>query len=654
MKKNNSLFILLCFLSFILLVLTYSNHFQNAFQFDDGHTIVNNVYIRDIGNIPLFFRDARAHGAQPQNQTYRPLTSATFAIDYWLGEGLHSTFYFHLSTFIWYVVQCILMYFLYLKIINAARLHEWNRYFALFAVSWYGLHTANAETINYIYQRADSLSTLMVVAGFVLYAYLPKWRTRYLYLIPVVFGMFIKEPTAMFAPMLFFYIMLVEKKYSLQDSFRSKNIFIGIRESLPAFIICIALSIFIKSMMSGTYIPGGTSRFHYLITQPFVILRYGIAFFLPFGLSADTDWKLITNIFDIRLIVGILFIFVMLYSAYIASKKQETRPIAFGILWFFLALLPTSSVIPLAEVTNDHRMFFPFVGLTLSVSWTLGLIVLKNKHLIRKSSLVSALIIVLAMGILGGHAYGTHQRNKVWHTGESLWYDVTKKSPGNGRGLMNYGLTQMAKGNYPEAEEYFEKALVLTPYYSTLHVNVAILKGAMNQPVEAEKYFKNALQYGPNDPESYFFYARWLKSRNRNAEAVVLLQRALQLAPAHVDAQILLDEILARNETAISPVKKAEETAVSNPTPENYLNLSLLYHKAGRFSDSITACQKALTIKPDYYLAYNNICAAYNELTMWDKAIEACEKGLGINSSFELLKNNLARAKRERAFQRSK
>ena len=95
---------------------------------------------------------------------------------------------------------------------------------------------------------------------------------------------------------------------------------------------------------------------------------------------------------------------------------------------------------------------------------------------------------------------------------------------------MNYGLSQMAKGNYPVAQEYFEKALVLTPYYSTLHVNLAILKGAMNQPVEAERYFKNALQYGPNEPESYFFYARWLKSQRRTAEAISLLQQALHLS----------------------------------------------------------------------------------------------------------------------------
>jgi tetratricopeptide (TPR) repeat protein len=89
-------------------------------------------------------------------------------------------------------------------------------------------------------------------------------------------------------------------------------------------------------------------------------------------------------------------------------------------------------------------------------------------------------------------------------------------------------------------------------------------------------------------------------------------------------------------------------------TPEYYLNLSLQHHNAGRFRDSITACQKALRIKPDYYLAYNNICVSYNEMKMWDKAIEACAKGLSINPDFQLMKNNLAHAKTQKALKHNK
>jgi hypothetical protein len=74
----------------------YANHFHNSFHFDDAHTIVNNAAIRELRNIPLFFRDATTFSSLPSNQSYRPLVSTLLAIDYSLGHGLRP-FWFHLA-----------------------------------------------------------------------------------------------------------------------------------------------------------------------------------------------------------------------------------------------------------------------------------------------------------------------------------------------------------------------------------------------------------------------------------------------------------------------------------------------------------------------------------------------------------------------------
>ena len=97
---------------------------------------------------------------------------------------------------------------------------------------------------------------------------------------------------------------------------------------------------------------------------------------------------------------------------------------------------------PLAEPMNDHRMFFPFVGLILAVVWAAGW---RSRRLRAERANrwrpASPWPLIVAM------AYGTWQRNIVWRTEESLWLDATIKSPDNGRGLMNYGVIQMNKGN---------------------------------------------------------------------------------------------------------------------------------------------------------------------------------------------------------------
>lgn len=172
------------------------------------------------------------------------------------------------------------------------------------------------------------------------------------------------------------YLLLFEQRLSAPDVFTSRawpSVRAALWKSLPAFFAGVALFIFMKTMNAPTLVPGGAGRLEYLRTQPFMWLHYGRLFFVPAGLSADSDWAPIPHWYDTRVIVGLLFISLLLRVLWISSKTPSSRPIAFGIAWFALALLPASSIFPLAEVTNDHRPFFAYIGLSLAVVWGLAL-----------------------------------------------------------------------------------------------------------------------------------------------------------------------------------------------------------------------------------------------------------------------------------------
>ncbi|MBP2680086.1 MAG: tetratricopeptide repeat protein [Deltaproteobacteria bacterium] len=448
--SDDSRFYRLGILLAIATTVTYSNHFPNNFHFDDFHTIVNNVYIKDIRNIPLFFQDGATFSSLPTNQSYRPVVTTTLAIDYWLGGGLRPTFFFHLSTFLLFLAQGACMYILFLGIFRTSCRHEWNRPAALSAVAWYLLHPAGAETINYIIARSDSLSTLFVILSFVLFVHSPASRRFHLYLVPLAAGCLAKPIAAVFAPLLLVYVLLFEENPSWADPFR---------KTLPTFAFCLILLAFIGYMEPPTWVPGGASRYNYVITQPYVILRYFTTFFLPFGLSADTDWKPLATIADVRFVAGSLFVAALLGIAFVAARKVRLRPISFGILWFLITLLPTS-LIPLAEVTNDHRVFLPYVGLVMAVSWTIALALARWKESAPPDWAFSRWAATGITILLAAYAYGTTQRNEVWRSEETLWRDVVRKSPENGRGLMNYGLALMGKGDYRGAEKYFIDAKI--------------------------------------------------------------------------------------------------------------------------------------------------------------------------------------------------
>ena len=662
-------------LAVILLLLTvaaYSNSFHNSFHFDDSHTICNNLFIRNVANIPLFFKDSTTFSAVPSNQSYRPVVSATLAIDSWLGKGLGDTFYFHLSMFTLFLVQGMLMVCFYRGVFDLADRRQANIFTALLAAGWYLLHPANAETINYIISRSDSFSALFIVLCFVIYSSSQFCRKWHVYLIPLALGMLTKPIAFIFPVLLLFYCYLFEEKASLTDLFGRQGLlqlWAALKKAAPSFIFTLVMLITIKKMEPTTWTPGGASQFQYVITQPYVILKYCFSFFLPIGLSADTDLSLLESVADFRFFIGGLFLVVLLTAAVLSSGQERLRPVSFGILWFLFTLMPTS-LIPLAEVMNDHRVFLPYIGLMLSVSWSAYLLF----DYCRGRRYCSAAVAVLIALLLTGSAYGTHERNKVWETEETLWKDVTEKSPKNGRGLMNYGLTLMAKADYAGAEKCFIRALELTPNYAALAINLGVLNEATGKPEQAEQFFKKAIILQPGYPEGYFYYARFLHKQNRFEEAKDNLNKTISMAAANMEARHLLMTVyqergeaqqaaeLARQTLAIVPddepalnllraggksPPKAENSAKA-ATPEYYLNMSLDQYRAGEFARSIESAHKALQLRPGYDLAYSNICAAYNELKQWDKAIEAGEQAVTSNPGNQLARNNLAWAKSEK------
>jgi len=680
MSKSNKNILIGSIVLLIALIAAYANHFNNGFHFDDSHTVVDNVHIRNIKNIPSFFTDPKMFSADPAHWGLRSVVTTTLAIDYWLGGSLNP-FYFQFSTFIWYIFLCVLMFFMYKNLLQQSVKHNWMAYIALGATAWFTLHTANAETVNYIIARSDIQSTFFIVASFLIYVAYPDKQKWYIYIIPAFIGVFAKETVLVLIILLFFYILLFENNLSIAEVLKLKNLkfaFKAILKLLPLIIVVAATQIYTLSRV--TSIPGiANPPVYYILTQTYVWLHYFISFFLPMNLSADSDWTVIQNIFDERIIIGIIFVIGLIIAIVKTSAKTESKPIAFGLIWFAAALLPTS-LAPFAEVTNDHRMLFAFVGLSLSVVTYIGLLAIKLEQQIKTDKKYRIVITSGILLVLGLNAYGIHQRNKVWRNEESLWYDVTIKSPLNGRGLMNYGLTQMGKGNYTAADTYFQKASQYLPYYNTLFINIAILKGATGKPDEAEANFIKAKNLSPNTFDSYVFYARWLKQVNRVNEARLMAEKALQLNPYSLMALNILmssynalgmwDKLvntsnqylaLAPGDTTAITFLEAGKTynpvvemgtAASNSntttlTAANYLDQSLTYYNQQNYEKCIEACKEALKLKPDYADAYSNMGAAYNQLKQWDKGIEACQKALKINPSHKLAQGNLAWAQNQ-------
>jgi tetratricopeptide (TPR) repeat protein len=637
-KKSHK--IILFFLAILITFLCYSNHFNNPFEFDDEHTISNNLNIRSLKNIPTFFKDATTTSSLPANQAYRPGLTTLNAIDFYLGgKEMPIPFHYHLSIFI----SFILLGLVFFKVCSALLKNYYSEeiifYTSLFATLFLWLHTANTATINYIITRADSFSTLMVLLAFYVYMQWQHLRKFYLYLIPLVVGFLVKEPTIMFVPLLFVYKLLFEQQENIKAlvSSQKNKLLIVLKECAIPFILIICLYAFSRYMTPKNWTSGSADTFGYLISQPYSILHYFLNYILPANLVIDTDWRIVPSITDDRVLIGVGFIIGLLILIYKTSFNH--KPVAFGLAWFLLALLPTSSVFPLAEVMNDHRPFFAYIGLFIVVAYILGY------WFTNKSGKFKNILKASCIALLIFHAIGTYTQNIIWQTSEGIWHEATVKAPLNPRAWMNYANTLMARADYKEAERVYAHALTISPTYSYLHINLGIVSNMLGKKNDAENYFKHAIELDSKTPECYYQYGKFLLMQNRIEEANLNTIKGLELSPKH-SALIEQSTIIQKRITNPQGYKneriaKGIEFCKANPTADNYLNLSLEYYNSGKYEDCIKTCEEALKLNPNYALAYNNICSSYNELKQWKKAEEAANKGLAIEPNNQLLKGNL-------------
>ncbi len=614
--------------------LAYSNHFQNGFHFDDFHTVTDNQYIRDLRNLPKFFIDVSTFSVLPANRTYRPVVSTALALDYHFGSG-YKPGWFQLSTFLCFLVQLVAIYFLFVAVVNSVRRETRNRFVALFATAWYGLHPANAETVNYIIQRGDVYSTLGAVAGLALYAYFPKWRKSGVYLLPVVFGVLSKPPALVFPVLLLLYILFFE------EGANQRRFAAAFRKTVPAFAICALLLWLLAAMTPKSYVPSLLSAYSYRITQPFVWMRYFGSFFLPLHLSADSDLEAFSSV-NSKALAGFAFVIALTILAWITARRSLLKPISYGLFWFIFALLPTSAY-PLSEVENDHRMFFPFVGLVLAVSWA-GALVIQAWFPRDCTPVLRRAVPLLCASLLAAYGFGVWRRNQVWHSDESLWRDVAFKSPHNGRGLMNYALTQMEKGNCPVALRYLDQASIYTPSYPTLEVNLGIANDCIGRPAIAEEHFHRAIALAPSDYQTHFFYGRSLYERGELREAAQELAAAVALNPNWEQSSALLRQVSATLNAAKSGTGSAnagQPLAPAAQSADYWINASLHQYQTQQYRECILSAREALKHKPSSFEAYNNIGAAYGALSLWDLAIANERQSLRINPNFVIAQNNL-------------
>ncbi|MBX3168527.1 MAG: tetratricopeptide repeat protein [Candidatus Eremiobacteraeota bacterium] len=569
-----------------LVSLTYLNHFQGEFQFDDLHAVVDNPAIRTLSNIPRFFTNSRLFSPYATNQAYRPLTSVTLTIDYWMGGGL-VPFYFHLSTFLAYLILLLSLAALLKQLCGDSR-RAW------LVTALFGVHPVCAQTVNYICQRSEVYVALGLVLATLFYARGRPWLS----MVPYFFACLAKQNGIVFPALIVMYELFLGKK--------------RFGRVLPFVAVAGLYLAIMFQATSENFAVGSSEPQRYILSQPYVLMTYLRNCFWAGSLVGDSDMVALHPL-EARAVIGYFGLLV-----YFVCMALARGTVGFGMSWFLVAQAPTL-LVPLDDVTNDHRMFVPYIGLAIVLC-----------HM--ASSKVSQYLLILTTPLL---VWATIGRNEVWRTQESFWREVTIKCPRSGRGWMNYGLSQYWLDRNEAALQAFRRAEPLLPSdYSPIFLNYGEALAALGRHKEAEAYFRHGVEVDPGATPLYV-YGSYLADQERIVDAYRVLKRAQEVGPTDTRSQERLKQFF----------HQLNSRAYASQTSTAYLKVALLCYLDQDYKSALKAIDYAIKLNPNDATAYSDAAACYLALGDWGQALQAAEKAVQLDPASLIAQENLKKAR---------
>jgi len=590
----------------LVCLVAYSNTFQVPFQFDDPRSITDVPFVRDLRLFPNVFTLNRSVGF------------FSFALNY----RLHGpdVFGYHIVNLAIHIINSLLVYALIVLTFRMPRLQgsfllKHAKPMALLSALLFASHPVQTQAVTYIAQRFASLATLFFLASVVTYANsrLPatakpsQYRALAWYgtsLLCAVLAMKTKE-IAFTLP-----VVIALYEFLFLEGPVKKRILLLLPLMLTMVIIpasLLGIDRPLGTMMSDvgevTKVHTTMARAEYLITQIRVIVTYLRLLVFPMNQNLDYDYPLFDSFFAPQVVLSFLLLTMVIGTGVYLLYRDRHAPgagrlTAFGIFWFFMTLSVESSIIPIADVIFEHRLYLPsvgfFIAITSALFWAAERLEARWPHAVRAVVVFLGAAVIVFIGLAVA-------RNIVWQSEVGLWEDVIRKSPLKARGYNGLGLAYFNKNQYGRAIESFAKAIALHPSYGVAFNNIGnacYREGLYDQALEAQT---RAIALEPKN--QVFLYNRGLTYTAMGAydRAIEDYDRAISLDPAYAEA---------------------------------YNNLGLVYHVTGLYDRAIEAYTKALTLYPGNALFFTNRGLSRAAIGEYGRAIEDYARALSHDPYF--------------------
>jgi hypothetical protein len=481
----------------VLAVVAFLNSFGGQFVFDEFPEIVRNPALRHL--FPPW--QAMFVG---NKLPARPLPYLSFAIDHSIWSD--NAFGYHITNLAIHVIAALALFDLVRLALLSPRLRgRWADRavpLAMVIATIWAVHPLQTQAVTYIYQRIESMTGMFCLVALAAFAEaaVRGWPRSWLLgsAAATAAAMASKENAVVLPLLILAYDWLFVPAASGADT--PRNWARDLRSRAWYYLLLTAT----WGVLAGVLLSqrGRYQEFQdlqhsprdYLLTQSEVILHYLRLAILPVGQQFDySGWPVAKSFGDVwPAFIAVAFLVIITLAGVVLRRPWA----AFGTL-FFLALGPTSSILPVEAVANEHRMYVALAAVVAAVvlavtagfdrfggRFAKGAAAGAADSFDHRAAAITAGLVILGLVV------ATQLRNQLYTSSTSLWMDVLKKDRDNFRAYHNMANALDAEGDPEFAVEMAEEA-VRRRSKSKVFSELARSHMAQGNPAMAEYYLRH-------------------------------------------------------------------------------------------------------------------------------------------------------------------
>ncbi len=605
----------------IIIIVTYAvfqNSLSNEFVFDDESVIIGNTSIQSLSSIPKYFTaDEGFH--KVIGRYYRPIVSATYAIDYsiWVLDP----YGYHLTNVIIHIICCLLLFKIFRVLFWR---YKYRNIISLLSTLIFAVHPIHTEAVSWVSGRTDSLVTLFFFASFLFYLEFTKeleynkeenslhkiTKKNYIYLfLSLLFyagGLLTKEMIVTMPVIIVLYDFVYRKKGMKYFKENMINYFLFFGITILYFILRYELLKDIPERENYLYFIG--KNYDIVIgTMLKTIPVYFRLLFAPFPLLYHYNGVIpdVKSIIDGSVLLSLVFIAFLVFVSVYFYKKDSI--ISFCILFFFVSLLPVMNIVPTMNLMAERFLYFTSFAFALLIC---------HLAMAGSSKRDFSMLTIGMIVIIGALSYLTYKRNAEWKDNDTLY--LSAKGVEGSVLLVNEGNIFANAKKYDEAEEFYKRAVELRDNNLLAHHNMGLIYLLRGNLDSAKIKFKKGISIDSLAPDGYFQLATLYNLQNKKDSAVLMLEKLQTITPNYRESANILKSLKEGGDTDPNLLPKGfENDETRNYQIDMLQKRSYKYYSEKNYTEAIADLNKLIELNTDAKTIsgfMNNIAMCYGEM----------------------------------------